>query len=93
LITIIRSPIVVCDENEAFRGSMSITTPDAASKIPKTLSIVSRSKPAMEPTVSANTGIMTANNDVFDAFCQRQAEMKNNWFRTTPNRLKPAKRQ
>src|SRR5512141_1198417 len=37
LRTMSRSPRVVCDENEAFRGSMRKTTPVHASRMPMTL--------------------------------------------------------
>ena len=70
------SPIVVWDENEALRGSMSRTIPAAARIMPAILIHVSFSNPAMDPTVKAKTGIITANREVFEAVVSHKPEMK-----------------
>jgi len=72
------SPIVVCDEKDAFRGSIRNITPPAARIMPMIFAVVSYSNPAIEPTVSAKTGIKTAKREVLDALVSESPEIKNN---------------
>jgi len=65
---IIISPCVVSDEKDAFRGSIRRTTPIAAKAMPANFASVNFSVPRIAPTASVKIGIVTASNDVFDAF-------------------------
>src|SRR5205814_9203865 len=93
-LTIIkRSPIVVCDENEALRGSIRSRTPIAAAAIPAILIRLSFSVPIIELTVSVKIGIVTARREVFDAFVSDRPVIKKSWLKVTPKRLSIARRQ
>ena len=89
---IIASPVVVSNENDAADGFSSKVTPIAARMIPDTVAVRNLSLPATALTISVKIGIVTASNDAFAALVNESPPTKSNWLKTTPKRLKIARR-
>jgi hypothetical protein len=69
------SPSVVSEENEAFRGSINMTTPIAARAMPIDLIRRSGSVRMMAPISRVKIGIVTARSEVFDALVSERPPM------------------